>query len=326
MKSRCAPWSRVLGTLAVVLLLAGCGGGQVGTGAGGNTAGGENQPAPAEQPAKRKVKHALEEIEVPAHPQRVVVLDTGELDIALALGVKPVGAVIADAESGFPAYLKDQVEGIQRVGTIAQPDLETIAALQPDLILTNVLRHEKIYDQLKQIAPTVVGVRPNRWKENLKLYAEALGKAEEAERLLQEYEARLAEFRERMGDRLASTRVSLVRSMPDHARIYLHDSFSGSIIRDAGLPRPPAQDKEGIFERVSEERIPDLDGDVMFVFYYGREKGDSLAPLQKNPLWSQLQVVQQGRVYEVDDGHWGLGLGPIAARLVVDDLFRYLAP
>jgi iron complex transport system substrate-binding protein len=273
----------------------------------------------------RKVTHQLGTIEVPEKPARVVVLDTGELDIALGLGVKPVGAVIADAESGYPDYLKEKAADIKLVGTIQQPNLEAIAALKPDLILTNVIRHEKIYGQLSQIAPTVMGKSPNLWKENLKLYAEALGKQAEAEKFFADYTKRLDEFKQQMGDRLSKTKVSLVRSMPDHVRMYENDSFSGSIIRDAGLPRPQSQDKAAVHEKVAEERIPELDGDVIFLFYYGRQKGDSLAKFFQNPLWNQLSAVKQKQVFEVSDGHWGLGLGPIAANLVLDDLFKYLA-
>jgi iron complex transport system substrate-binding protein len=39
--------------------------------------------------------------EITGNPKRVVVLDTGELDSVLALGVTPVGAVRADATTGL---------------------------------------------------------------------------------------------------------------------------------------------------------------------------------------------------------------------------------
>lgn len=311
----------VRGLMGLVLAL-----GVLLTGCGGTKAPAQENPGtkPAET-QERVVKHALGETKIKGTPQKVVVLDTGELDIVLALGVKPVGAVLAPAESDFPAYLKgEKTEGIQKVGTIAEPNLEAIAALQPDLILTNVLRHEKIYDKLSQIAPTVVGIRPNNWKDNLKLFGEALNKTAEADKALTAYNQRLAEFKQKMGDKLAATKVSLIRSMPDHARIYQNDSFSGSILKDAGLGRPASQDKAAIFEKVNEERIPDMDGDVIFAFYYGREKADSLAKFFKHPLWAQLNAVKANQVHEVNDGHWALGLGPVAANLVVDDLFKYL--
>ena len=77
------------------------------------------------------------DVKVPEAPRRVVVLDTAELDSAITLGVRPVGATHVEAESGFLDYLpKDKVSGIKDVGEMMNPNLEAIAALEPDLILT----------------------------------------------------------------------------------------------------------------------------------------------------------------------------------------------
>src|SRR5688500_8537336 len=94
-------------------------------------------PASAES---RTVQHALGETVIEGTPERVVVLDTGELDAALALGVTPVGSVRTDVSDELPAYIQDagvDPADIENVGTIAEPNLEAIAALDPDLILTN---------------------------------------------------------------------------------------------------------------------------------------------------------------------------------------------
>ena len=48
----------------------------------------------------------LGETDVVGTPERVVVLDTGELDTALALGVTPVGAVRTDVSDDLPDYLE----------------------------------------------------------------------------------------------------------------------------------------------------------------------------------------------------------------------------
>lgn len=274
----------------------------------------------------RLVKHAMGETQVPANPQRVVVLDMGELDMALALGVTPVGYATYTLDQPLPAYLADRAGAMQRVGTVNEPNLETITALKPDLILSNKVRHEKVYGQLSQIAPTVLAEQVGAgWKDSFRVVADALGKAAEAEQLMQRYRQRLEDFRGQMGSRLAQTQVSLVRSFPNEVRIMMKASFMGTIVQDAGLPRPPAQDKDVFMERATEERIPDLDGDVMFLMYWNRGTGEQLSRLTGSPLWAQLGVVQQGRVYEVDDETWGTGLGPMAADRVVGDLFKYLA-
>ncbi|MEX2543348.1 MAG: iron-siderophore ABC transporter substrate-binding protein [Trueperaceae bacterium] len=270
----------------------------------------------------RLIDHAMGTTCVPEKPERVVVLDTGELDSALALGVVPVGAVTAFANGGFPSYLEGRTDGIAVVGTIAEPNLEAILALDPDLILSSKLRHESIYRQLSGIAPTVfteaVGVV---WKENLLANGEALGLREGAERLLADYDQRLATLRSDL-DELPS--VSIVRFLPGQVRIYLAESFIGTIIEDAGLPRPPAQRADGFALFVDKEGIALMDADVMFVTTYGPEEDTSVAEFGDDPLWRTLDVVRRGDVHSVPDAYWMLGIGPLAADLVINDLFSYL--
>jgi iron complex transport system substrate-binding protein len=282
----------------------------------------EATTSPADQgdAQPRRVVHAMGTSQITGTPKRVVVLDTGELDSAVALGVKPVGAVEPIAAAGFPAYLGDTVKDAKVVGTIEQPNIEAIAALKPDLILSSKLRHEAIYDQLSRIAPTVfteeVGVA---WKENFALHGRALGKADEARRLQTEYETKADDLGEELGEKRARTAVSVVRSVGDEVRIYEKANFLGTILEDVGLPRPPAQDDEEFTSTATDERIPALDGDVMFLSRFGDDHR-LLGRLQKNRLWSQLRVVRAKRVYEVPDDLWFLGIGNLAARSILDGL------
>nr|BBH85591.1 iron siderophore-binding protein [Thermosporothrix sp. COM3] len=274
----------------------------------------------------RVIKHAMGETKVPAHPKRVVVLDTGELDAAISLGIKPVGAVTSPQakDQTFLSYLGDQTKGITSVGTLSQPNLEKIMSLNPDLILSNKFRHEKLYDQLSQIAPTVFSenVGPT-WKENLKLFADALNRMDEYNKLMDAYNKRLADFKQKMGDKLEKTHVSVVRTMPDRVRLYLNGVFLGIVLKDAGLPRTKIQDSPKKFiEMTSFERIKDMDGDVIFTMHYGSDQ--KLKELTSQPQWKELNAVKNGRVYEVSDDIWALGMSMGAANKIIDDLYTYL--
>ena len=265
------------------------------------------------------------ETEVEGTPGRVVVLDTGELDSAMSLGVTPVGAVEAVEGLGLPSYLEGTGE-IENVGTIEEPNLEKIATLEPDLILSSKLRHGSIYGQLSQIAPTVftktTGVT---WKANLEKHAEAMNRTGEAEKVMDGYEKRLGDFGNAMGDRLGETEVSVVRFLPGETRIYQKASFVGTVLEDAGLPRPPSQDvDEFAILNASEEAIPDMGGDEIFVTAYGPEEETTRERITSDPLWQKLDAVREGRVHEVSDDLWMLGIGPTAAEGVVDDLERRL--
>ena len=301
--------------LAIAALALGACGGSGGSESGGGGGGSGDT---------RTVEHAAGESQVPQNPERVVVLDTAELDSAITLGVKPVGAVEAVEGMGFPDYLSDETEGIETLGTIEEPNLERIAALEPDLILSSSLRHEQIYDQLSEIAPTVFTEETGApWRENFEKHAEALGKQQEAEQVVSDYESRLEEFKNTVEE--PRPEVSVVRFVPGDTRIYQKDSFIGTLLEDAGLPRPESQDvDEFAMLNVSEEAIPDMDGDVIFTTVYGDENETAMQDITSNQLWQQLDAVQNGRVYEVSDDTWMLGIGYTAADEVLDDLFEYV--
>lgn len=281
---------------------------------------GPEGPAPAET---RSVTHARGVTEISGSPQRVVVLDTGELDAVVALGVTPVGAVSAQPGGGLQSYLADRTRDTQVVGTIAAPNLEAIAALDPDLILSNQVRHPEIYEQLGAIAPTVYAARVGvAWKDTLRLAGDALGRRADADRLLAEHERKAAEVGRLFGDP-AATRVSMVRFTGGTVRLYGRGSFIGTILDDAGFARPASQQVQETFVEVAPEQIGLADGDLLFYAAYGQDGAAGRAAVVAGPLWRELPVVAAGRAHEVSDDLWYLGIGPIAGGLVLDELARY---
>ena len=295
--------------------------------------GGDPGPAEAAGPASagdadfpRTVEHAMGSTEIPEQPERVVVLDTGELDSALSLGVTPVGAVTTDVSEEFLSYLAEDAEGIEVVGTIAEPDLEAIAALEPDLILSNSVRHENIYDQLAQIAPTVFAADlGDTWKENLLLGAEALGKEEEAEDLLARYEEQAAELGEAIGNP-GETTVSPLRFVGGPIRAYQPESFIGTVLADIGLDHVQLPEGEiATFAELSPEQITQGDGDVILYSSYGSADESGEAEVVAGPLWPRLSAVQNGRAYAVNDDVFYTGIGLRAATLQLEELRELLA-
>jgi iron complex transport system substrate-binding protein len=275
----------------------------------------------------RTVEHAMGTTEIPADPQRVVVLDTDKIDTAISLGVTPVGAARA-GETDLPTYLGD-LSGVAVVGTVSEPDLEAIEGLEPDLILGSKFRQEAFYDELNAIAPTVftemVGVT---WKENFLLDGDALGKGEEAKALLDAYETRAADLGAGLGDP-SSIEVSIVRFMPDEIRFYGPEGFSGIVVGDTGLARPEMQMLADADDKrigtVSAEEIDTLGGDVIFYCGYGADGEAMLAEYTGGALWQSIPAVQDGEAHQVDDQIWMTGIGVTAAGMILDDLEQYLA-
>ncbi|MEI7056601.1 iron-siderophore ABC transporter substrate-binding protein [Nocardioides sp. CCNWLW239] len=269
------------------------------------------------------------ETEIPERPERVIVLDTGELDNVISLGVEPVGiAHPAEAEVA-PSYLKvgDAVD----LGPYDALDLEQIKNLEPDLILGTSLRIEDddLKKKLQEIAPTVLAPRPGvLWKENFLLNAAALGEEIKAQELLDAYEQRAAEIGTTITEANGGTAptVSMLRFMAGKIRLYANDSFIGIILADAGLPRPEAESIDDLAVEISAEEITMAEGDWLLWGTYGDPAGTEQATVVDGPLWSQVPAVaNKGVVHEVSDETWYLGLGVRGAELVLDDLESFAA-
>jgi iron complex transport system substrate-binding protein len=283
--------------------------------------------APGEFPRTVRNLVANEEVGetvIPAKPERVIVLDTGELDNMASLGIEPVG-IAHPADVGMaPGYL--DVGDAVDLGPYDALDLEQIKNLEPDLILGTSLRidDDDLKRQLQEIAPTVLAPRPGvLWKENFLLNAAAVGEEERAQELLDAYEERAAE----VGAAVAKANggeaptVSMLRFMAGQIRLYANDSFIGIILDDAGLPRPETEDIADLAVEISAEEITLAEGDWLLWGTYGEPDSTEQAAVVDGPLWDQVPAVADGGVvHEVADETWYLGLGVAGAELVLDDL------
>ncbi|MFE5317274.1 ABC transporter substrate-binding protein [Paenibacillus sp. NPDC056579] len=309
-------------TLLIAFVIAGCQGQQQ---AGAGTAPQPAKGADTPNQSVRLVKHVMGTTEIKGTPQKVVTLFQGATDAALALKVKPVGAVEAWIEQPWYNYIKAKMEGVTNLGSENQPDLEKLVALQPDLIIGAKTRHEKIYNQLSAIAPTVMLDEVHIWKDTLKVSAEALNKQEEEKAFLAEWSRKVADFKGKMGDKL-KLEAGIVDFRVDHARI-VYTGFSALVLEELGIPRPAGQrGTEWGVQLTSKENIPKMDADIIFD-QTSTTRNDGRLDLRKawseHPLWSHLKAVQNKRVFEVDAAVWNNGSGPLAAVEMVDDLYGF---
>lgn len=149
----------ILMLLAAVLVLSACGKDSgSGSTASGST-GESSTEAGAANDADRTIETVMGQVKVPAHPKKIVVLTNEGTEALLSMGIKPVGAVKSWTGDPWYPHIKDQMQGVENVGDEGQPNVEAIAALEPDLILGTKMRQEKIYEQLSAIAPTVFSKR-----------------------------------------------------------------------------------------------------------------------------------------------------------------------
>lgn len=271
----------------------------------------------------REITHAMGTTEVPDAPVRVAVLTNEGTEALLHMGVVPVGAAQSWAGDPFYPHLADKLVGTVSLGTETAINLEVLASLEPDLIIGTLFRHEKVYEQLSAIAPTVLSATIGpQWLENYAFYGEAVGRGDEARENVAAFKARAAELGEAIGEGLEEE-ISLVRFAPGRTRIYSDHSFAGVVLDLVGFERPVLQRSEETFVQIGKERIPEMGGDRIFYFAPDDDNEESLANLEDwlhDPIFMQLEAVKAGKATRVGELAWNLGGGIYSAYMMLDDL------
>ncbi len=255
-------------------------------------------------------------------PRRIVVLDGAAMDSVCALGLweRVVGAATSDGETPQPAYLGTGISLLPSVGPESAPDVDRIAEAAPDLILGSAPASPELADRLKTVAPTVfVGDDPVQWKSRFLAAGKALGRSGAARQALDAYTADAARIGTEINAR--QTQASVIRFRSDAAAIEGPGSFSGQVLADANVQRPPYQRIE-----VASKDIDDLgglsaaEGDLIYVSFDGPGGLEYGTSVMESDAWYNLGAVTDSRVFAVDDEVWNAGNGVVAARAVLTDL------
>ena len=171
---------------------------------------------------------------------RCVAIDWGWASTLVALGITPAGVA---EQRGYADWVRTPAlpAGVPDVGLRGSPSLETIAALEPDLILTNAL-NANMQARLQAIAPTLDNPTFTSAKTPLanaavaaRLLGDWLGRGAEATALIADADARIARARARLP--LRPHRPLLAGQMVDlrHLTIYGQGSLFHDVLVALGL-------------------------------------------------------------------------------------------
>lgn len=245
------------------------------------------------------IDHAFGKATVPKAPERVVTVGFNEQDFALALGVKPVA--VREFLGAFPYKTRPWAPGAH-----SDPEpilvggdeiaLEQVAAARPDLILgIYSFVDQGVYDKLAKLAPTVAqgadaptGGTP--WDRQLLETGKALGREEQAQRVVKDVNAQFAAAQERNPEFAGKT---LTVAFESGGTIFnLADSdLRQQFFTDLGFETP----KQAGIDNISQERLDVLDQDVLVLI---TSDADGIVD---DPLFTKLDVAKEGRVIVVKD-------------------------
>ncbi|MFC5704111.1 ABC transporter substrate-binding protein [Cohnella faecalis] len=262
------------------------------------------ETASPESKAAEPVTHIVtdwtgHQVEVPTHPKRVIYHGEVTGDV-LALGVTPVGAL-----KGSGTVYDDRLTSTEDIGFPI--NLEKSMALQPDLIIFSN-NDEQQYEQLAKIAPTATFDSFASLENRLRALGDLLGKKDEAEAWLQNYNAEKAAMWTGLREQtIKENETASVFTMYPGNRLF--------VMAGAGLPqflydeqgfKPLAKVQELIdqgtgFIEISAETMQEYAGDRIFILNpVDPAAQESTNELMKGSVWNSIPAVKNGYVYRFD--------------------------
>ncbi|MBQ9047009.1 MAG: ABC transporter substrate-binding protein [Solobacterium sp.] len=288
------------------------------------------------------VDHAFGTTEIPAEPERIVSVYLEDMLLALEV---PLKLAVTIGEDNYLSETMSQ-RGIATAAAGENVNFELIAEQDPDLIITMDVITPEVYESLSKIAPTIAFSR-RAWHESIISLGEALGRKDQAMKVISDYDAHVAEAKTKLADVLAEEpTAAAIRFTAKTMRLYFpnvkaaetRQGYVTSLYEDLGFgledyinelwsEADPARENT----QISMEILPELQSDYIFMIVGSAgnltdaQKQDlaDFDEMQNSDVWKGLQAVQSGRVYNLESRFW-ISDGPLADTMKIDQVVELL--
>lgn len=255
--------------------------------------------------------------------KRIVVLEFSLLDDLIQLGVKPIGIAKSRLDEGTnPPFLLDQIKGIPDVGTRQQPNLESIKALHPDLIVADVTMQGELYPVLKQIAPTLLlnGLQgdPRTQIDNLRLLAKATGREKQVPHLSARLMTAYAHAKSISAGHKGTIIIGYISSAGQFQALTAN-ALTSTILKDFGRNNVITVSRKEQSTPLSLETMLAQDPDSIIILLTDGDKSPYQMLSTRNPLWKELRAVRTKHIYFMDRDIWAKNHGLLATELLLKE-------
>lgn len=256
-------------------------------------------------------------VEVPVRAERVVVLMHHALDIMLQLGAEQQ---IAGVMGQWETYIPDVLKAMPRLKKIATPgdlqkvNMESLIALQPDLVIVTHYAPKEMREQIKAAGIPVVAVAmfkaeyeeasklnptlkdPEKaytegLQEAVRLIGQVTGRQKKAEELIEYTFRNRSQVTKRLGDISQEKRVTCYMAYPQlntmgtgkYAQVAMHRAGGRNVAELIDGYRP-----------VSMEQVLKWDPEVIFI----QDRYEPLVnEIKKGSAWQPIRAVKNDRIY-----------------------------
>lgn len=270
----------------------------------------------------RTVESVKGKVEIPADPKKIVDISGSSEELVL-LGHTPVATANVDSyeTNKVPSYIEDKLGNAKVVGhsMMETMDIEGILAAEPDLIIM-APRQEKIYDQLKEIAPVVMlEDKSNDWEAKFKDVATLFGQEEQAQKWLNDYYKKAQKLGEEIKSANGEKTYLTVLASSGQFMVFTEGGIGTVLKDDMKLPQPknmPKQDSITL-PTVTMEGLTEIDADHIIVIATESDKAD----LEKSTVWKEIRAVKDGNATILDASpYFSQAYNPIGRELLLQSI------
>jgi iron-siderophore transport system substrate-binding protein len=291
------------------------------TGTGGSASGAAaSQSASSQFPVT--IKHAFGQTTIKTQPQRVVTVSWVNDDVAIALGVVPVGVPKNDWGGNGKGSTPWKDAALEKLGAgfgtdkapvqFSEADginFTEIAKLNPDVILgAYSALSEEDYKKLSQIAPVVAYPElayGTSWQESTSIIGKALGKQTEATQLISDTEATIKDKVARYPQIQGKSYIygNLEPAKGDGVNVYTANDnrprFLSAIgMKLASVVEEKSKGSKEFFLAWSAEKANELESDI-FVTWVPDTK--TTEAIKADPLLGQIPAIKSGALVADSD-------------------------
>lgn len=244
-------------------------------------------------------QHPEDTASADAQTVRLVATSPAVAEICDRLELDLVG--VCETSSSLPQRYAD----VTTVGMAMNPDLEIIRSLNPDYVLSpSTLQND--------LQPKYASIGVNSLFLNLKsvegMYAsiedlgEKFGRQEQAQTLVEEYNAFMEEYRNQNQGKESPT-VLVLMGLPGSYIVATESSYVGSLVKLAGGVNVygDGDGEEFLFANTEDMQLKNPDIILRAAHGLPDEVLEMFADeFSTNDIWQHFTAVQQGRVYDLD--------------------------
>lgn len=269
------------------------------------------------------------EKEVPLDPERIVVFDMGILDTIRELGLEE--KVVGVPKDSLPDYLSAfDNENIENVGTLKEPDFETIHALNPDIVFISG-RQQPSMESLAEIASTVLLILDytDYWS-SFESNMQTIGTIFSMENDVEEKLVSLRTDRDELHQLVTNSQLTTLTVLLNVGSLSAYGSQSRfGILNDTfGFQSTDSTIEASTHgQSVSYEYVLNQDPDVLFVIDRTTAFGGapSQNDLMSNPLIQEITAYQNDHIMYLTPDVWYLSGGGLeSVRLMIEEVRIFL--